>query len=128
VFGGRASLSEKNPLACVPRLRAMLTRIFPQLKSAGISHAWVGWVAYTFDTLPHLGQQDGIYYCMGYCGQGVPLATYFGMRIGQQMVDIEEGRTAFDGLPFDSRPYYYGVPWFLAPSVLAYRFMDAAGL
>jgi len=128
IFGGRASLSEKNPLACVPRLRAMMTRIFPQLKSVGISHAWVGWVAYTFDTLPHLGQRDGIYYCMGYCGQGVPLATYFGKRIGQQMMDLDEGRTAFDGLRFSSRPFYFGVPWFLAPSVLAYRLMDAAGL
>lgn len=128
IFGGRASLSEKNPLACVPRLLAMMTRIFPQLKSVGVSHAWAGWVAYTFDTLPHLGQNDGIYYCMGYCGQGVPLATYFGKRIGQQMLDLAQGRTALDGLRFASRPFYYGVPWFLAPSVLAYRLMDAAGL
>jgi len=128
VFGGRAALAEKNPLACVPRLKQMLLRIFPQLKSARVSHAWVGWVAYTFDTLPHLGRRDGIYYCMGYCGQGVPLAPYFGTRIGQQMVGLEEGRTALDGLPFPSRPYYYGRPWFLAPSVLAYRMIDAVGL
>jgi glycine/D-amino acid oxidase-like deaminating enzyme len=128
VFGGRAALAEKNPLACVPRLKQMLLRIFPQLKSARVSHAWAGWVAYTFDTLPHLGRRDGIYYCMGYCGQGVPLAPYFGTRIGQQMVGLEEGRTALDGLPFPSRPYYYGKPWFLAPSVLAYRVIDAVGL
>lgn len=128
IFGGRAALSEKDPLQCVSRLHAMMTRIFPQLKSVAISHAWAGWVAYTFDTLPHLGRHDGIYYCMGYCGAGVPLATYFGKRIGQQMLGLAEGRTALDGLPFESRPYYFGVPWFLAPSVLAYRLMDAAGL
>jgi hypothetical protein len=58
----------------------------------------------------------------------VPLATYFGMRIGQQILELTEGRTALDGLPFASRPYYFGVPWFLAPSVLAYRLLDAAGL
>ncbi len=128
VFGGRASLAEKNPLACVPTLRRMMERIFPQLQSVRLSHAWVGWVAYTFDTLPHLGRRDGIYYCMGYCGQGVPLAPYFGKRIGRQMLGLEEGRTAFDGLPFPSRPYYRGKPWFLAPSVFAYRLIDTIGL
>jgi glycine/D-amino acid oxidase-like deaminating enzyme len=128
VFGGRAALAEKDPLACVPRLRQMLDQIFPQLKSVRITHAWVGWVAYTFDTLPHLGRYNGMHYCMGYCGQGVPTAPYFGMRIGQQMLGVKEGRTALDGLPFPSRPYYHGKPWFLAPSVFAYRMLDAAGL
>jgi glycine/D-amino acid oxidase-like deaminating enzyme len=128
IFGGRAALAERDPLACEPRLRAMLTTIFPQLKSVAITHAWAGWVAYTFDTLPHLGRHEGIYYCMGYCGQGVPLAPYFGRRIGQQMAGQADGRTALDALPFDSRPYYFGAPWFLAPSVLAYRMLDVLGL
>jgi glycine/D-amino acid oxidase-like deaminating enzyme len=121
-------LSEKDPLACVPRLKAVLTRILPQLRDARIAYAWAGFVAYTFDTLPHLGRHDGIYYCMGYCGQGVPLGPYFGRRIGQQMAGSSEGRTAFDDLPFPTRPYYYGVPWFLSPSVFAYRMMDAIGI
>jgi glycine/D-amino acid oxidase-like deaminating enzyme len=128
VFGGRAALAEKDPLACVARLRRMLLKIFPQLAAARISNAWVGWVGYTFDTLPHLGQHEGVYYCMGYCGQGVPLAPYFGRRIGQQMVGAAEGRTALDGLSFPTRPYYFGKPWFLAPSVFFYRSIDALGL
>jgi glycine/D-amino acid oxidase-like deaminating enzyme len=128
VFGGRAALAEQDPLACVPRLRRMMERILPQLHSVPLSHAWVGWVAYTFDTLPHVGRHEGIYHCMGYCGQGVPLAPYFGRRIGQQMLGLPEGRTALDGLPFPSRPYYRGRPWFLAPSVFAYRLIDAVGL
>jgi glycine/D-amino acid oxidase-like deaminating enzyme len=128
VFGGRAALAEKDPLICVPRLKQMMARIFPQLKSVRVTHAWVGWVAYTFDTLPHLGERDGLFHCMGYCGQGVPLAPYFGRRIGQQMLGLSEGRTALDGLPFPARPYYHGVPWFLAPSVFAYRLLDSVGL
>jgi glycine/D-amino acid oxidase-like deaminating enzyme len=128
VYGGRAALAEPDALVCVPRLKAMLTQVFPQLKSAKITHAWAGWVAYTFDTLPHLGEDDGLFYCMGYCGQGVPLAPYFGRRIGQQIMGVPEGRTALDGLAFASRPYYRGVPWFLAPSVLAYRTLDRLGL
>lgn len=127
IFGGRAALGEPNPLACVPRLRQMMGRIFPQLSSVRVTHAWMGWVAYTFDTLPHLGMHDGMHYCMGYCGQGVPMAPYFGKRIAQQMLGLKEGRTALDGLEFPSRPYYYGKPWFLAPSVFAYRLIDAIG-
>jgi glycine/D-amino acid oxidase-like deaminating enzyme len=128
IFGGRASLSERDPLVCVPRLRSMMTRVFPQLRSAAITHAWAGWVAYTFDTMPHLGQRDGLYYCMGYCGQGIPLATYYGKRIGQQIADLPEGRTELDGLAFPTRPYYFGAPWFLAPSVFVYRLMDSIGI
>jgi glycine/D-amino acid oxidase-like deaminating enzyme len=128
IFGGRAALSEKDPLVCVPRLKSMLTEIFPQLGEVGITHAWVGWVAYTFDTLPHLGQQDGIWYAMGYCGQGVTTAPYFGMRIAQQMMGLAEGATGFDGLPFPARPYYNGTPWFLSASVFAYRVLDRLGI
>jgi glycine/D-amino acid oxidase-like deaminating enzyme len=128
IFGGRAALAEQDPLACVPRLRRMMVDILPRLKSVELSHAWVGWVAYTFDTLPHLGRHEGVYYCMGYCGQGVSLAPYLGMRIGQQMLGLSEGRTALDGLPFPSRPYYFSKPWFLAPSVFVYRTLDALGL
>ena len=127
VFGGRAALAEKDPIACVSRLRLMLTKILPQLQPVRITHAWVGWVAYTFDTMPHLGERDGLFHCMGYCGQGVPLAPYFGSKIGQQMAGLAQGRTALDNLPFPSRPYYFGRPWFLAPSVWAYRTMDSIG-
>jgi glycine/D-amino acid oxidase-like deaminating enzyme len=128
IFGGRAALAEKDALVCAPRLTAMMTQIFPQLRSVAITHAWAGWVAYTFDALPHLGCQDGIYYSMGYCGQGVPLAPYFGMRIAQQMLGLRAGVTALDGLRFPSRPYYHGSPWFLAASVFAYRLLDRLGL
>ena len=127
IFGGRAALAEKNALTVVPRMRAMLTQIFPQLHDAAVTHAWVGTVAFTFDKLLHLGERDNLFYCMGYCGQGVPMATYFGKRIGQQMLGIAEGRTAFDGLEFQTRPLYTGVPWFLAPSVFIYRTLDALG-
>jgi glycine/D-amino acid oxidase-like deaminating enzyme len=128
IFGGRAALAERDPLACVPRLRSMLAEILPELREVALDHAWVGWVAYTFDTMPHLGCRDGIYYCMGYCGQGVPLAPYLGMKIGRQIAGIPEAATALDGLPFPTRPYYSGTPWFLAPAVWANRTLDRLGI
>jgi len=39
---------------------------------------------------------------------GVPLAPYFGKRIGQQCWGSRRDTTALDGLPFPSRPYYHG--------------------
>jgi hypothetical protein len=44
------------------------------------------------------------------------------------MVGMPEGRTALDELAFPSRPYYFGMPWFLAPSVFAFRTLDAVGV
>ena len=89
----------------------------------------MGFVAYTFDTLPHLGRQDdGIYYCMGYCGSGVSLASYFGTRVAQQILGRPEGRTALDGIQFQTRPLYNGDPWFLATAVAYYKLRDKLNL
>jgi len=124
LFGGRVAYMESNPLVSAPRLHACLTAIFPSLAQTRISHSWMGFVAYTFDTLPHLGCQDGLHYAMGYCGSGVSLASYFGMRIGQQVLGKAEGRSPLDNVAFQTRPLYTGNPWFLAPSVWWYRLLD----
>jgi len=124
LFGGRVSLAETDPKVSAPRLHRDLAGIFPELATTRLSHSWVGFVAYTFDTLAHLGRHEGLYYAMGYCGSGVSMASYLGMRIGQQVLGLAEGRTGFDGLAFETRPFYGGNPWFLAPSVMYYRWRD----
>ncbi|TNF91057.1 MAG: FAD-binding oxidoreductase [Gammaproteobacteria bacterium] len=124
LFGGRVSLAESDPFKSGPRLYAEMVRIFPQLAATRISHSWVGFVGYTFDTLPHLGKHDGIHYAMGYCGSGVGMASYLGMRIGQQLLGRKEGQTGFDRLTFETRPLYTGNPWFLAASIMYYRWLD----
>src|SRR5690606_25035989 len=118
LFGGRVSLSETDPRISGPRLHAELRAIFPELDSVRISHSWCGFVAYTFDELMHVGRHEGMYYAAGYCGSGVGMASYLGMRLGQQVLGLKEGATALDGLRFETRPLYSGNPWFLAPSVL----------
>ncbi len=124
LFGGRVWLKETDPRVSAPRLHAEMCRIFPELADKQVSHSWVGFVAYTFDHLPHLGRHDGAYYCMGYCGAGVGLASYFGTRIGQQLLGLAEGRTGLDGLGFQTRPFYRGNPWFLGPAIRYYRWRD----
>ena len=125
LFGGRVSYHETDPRVSGPKLHADMVQIFPQLRDTRVSHSWCGFVAYTFDELMHLGKRDGLHYAMGYCGAGVGTSSYFGMRLGQQVLGLPEGRTALDGLAFETRPFYTGNPWFLAPSVAYYRWRDS---
>ncbi len=127
LFGGRVSHNETNPRISGPRLHADMVQLFPELASVKISHSWMGFVAYTFDHMMRAGVHEGVHYALGYCGSGVGMAGYLGMRIGQQVLGRKEGATAFDNLPFNTRPLYYGNPWFLAPSIMYYRWCDKRG-
>ena len=98
IFGGRVTSSETDPRVSAPLLMRDSVALFLALAGKRISHSWNGFVAYTFDRLPHLGQNDGVYYAAGYCGSGVALATYFGTKVGQKMLGLAEGRTGLDTL------------------------------
>ena len=116
--------SETDPNVSAPALHAAMCKIYPQLAESKISHSWLGFVAYTFDTLPHVGKQDGLHYAMGYCGSGVSLASYCGHMIGRRVAGLGEANTAFEALKFPTRPLYRGNPWFLEPAVLYYKLRD----
>lgn len=124
LFGGRVSVFESDPLRSLPALRQEMLRIFPQLSEVKISHSWMGFVGYSFDSLPHLGTRDGIHYAMGYCGSGICLASYFGHLIGLQLLGRAEGNRVFNQLRFQTRPLYRGKPWFLASAVRYYQLLD----
>ena len=124
LFGGRVSGRETNTASSGPKLFNDMTRIFPELECVKISHSWFGTVAYTFDEMAHTGCHDGVYYAMGYCGSGVSMSSYLGMRLGQKVLGLADGQTAFDDLPFPTRPLYNGTPWFLPPIVSWYRWRD----
>jgi hypothetical protein len=76
----------------------------------------------------HVGEEDGLYYAMGYCGSGVGMAGYLGMKLGQQVLGLEGGQTIFNEIKFQTRPLYAGKPWFLAPSLMYYRFIDSLNI
>ena len=125
LFGGRVSVSETDPAKSAPLLRRDLIDIFPELAGVRVSHSWMGFVAYTFDSLPHIGCHDGVHYAMGYCGSGVALAGYLGTRLGQRVLGLAEGSTALDDINFQTRPFYGGRPWFLAASIAYFRWRDS---
>ncbi len=128
LFGGRVSLSETDPRNSAVKLHRDMCALFPELRPFKISHGWMGFVGYTFDTLAHCGEDKGLYYANGYCGSGVGMASYLGMRIGQKAAGLEKTQSAFERIPNKTRPLYTGTPWFLAPSVMVYRMRDRLGV
>lgn len=128
LFGGRASGYVEQPDKNVKILRASMAEIFPELKSAELSHAWSGLVAYAFDHTPHLGQLDGLHFAMGYCGSGVARASYFGTKLGYKILgDTEAGRTSFDDIPLPDQIFYSGNPWFMPAILTWHRLADKLG-
>ena len=124
LFGGRVSARETDPSKSGPKLLKDLVRLFPELTHTKISHSWTGTVAYSFDELAHTGTQSEMHYAMSYCGSGVSMASYLGMKMGRKIAEVSDSDTAFDGLQYPSRPYYFGRPWFLPLAVEWYRMTD----
>lgn len=124
VFGGRVSAGEIDPKVSGPLLHRDMVRIFPQLQEYRISHSWQGTVAYSFDELAHVGTRGRVHHALSYCGSGVSMASYLGMRTGQKILGSPEGKTGFDDMPFPTRPFYTGNPWFLPWIVAWYRWRD----
>jgi glycine/D-amino acid oxidase-like deaminating enzyme len=113
LWGGRASFRAVTAEQSAPVLHATMTETFPELRDSRITHAWTGFVAFTFDGLPHIGVQDGIHYAAGCQGSGVAMATWLGHNVALKMAGSANERFALDGLPFPTRPTYNGHPWFL---------------
>ena len=126
IFGGRATMRDSDPHTSGERIFQLAKRIFPQLDGVRLSHSWLGTIGYTFQKRPHIGLRDGIHYAVGYSGYGAAMAPYMGHKIGLRILRANDAGTAFDDLPFDTRPLYYGKPWFLPITVLYYRYKDWA--
>ena len=129
LFGGRATGIKDKPAENARQLRRTMVDIYPELKDVPISHVWSGLVAYSFDHAPHIGQLNGLYFAMGYCGSGVSRSTYFGQKLGYKILDQhDKGHTAFDDLPFNTQAFYTGNPWFMPLLLNWHRLADRFGL
>lgn len=113
IFGGATGcgLSGIEPIA--ERLHGILSRVLPDLADVKLSHVWTGQCAGTIDMMPHIGRRDGAWYAMGYNYAGVPMGTYLGMKIADQILGRPDGETIFSKAPFPTLPFYRGTPWFV---------------
>lgn len=124
VFGGRASFRSRTALETAPVLYRYMLGVFPQLEGVRITHAWNGNVAFTFDRVPHMGDRDGVHYALGCNGSGVVMMSHLGHRIALKILGKTNRPSAFDNLPFETRPFYHGHPWFLPAVGAWYQIRD----
>jgi glycine/D-amino acid oxidase-like deaminating enzyme len=117
LFGGRAGAAESDDMKKTGRmLYKRMTEVYPELDGVRLTHSWGGFIAYTFDHMLHMAEDDGLFYAAGYCGSGVVNANYFGHKTGLKVLGDAAGRTAFDG-EHPTQALYSGTPWFLAPVI-----------
>ena len=119
MIGTRAAMHSMPAEKALPILKKTLSEIFPELDGVDISHCWTGFTGFSFSMLPNLGCYDGIYSAMGYCGNGVAMAPYLGHMAALKILEPDKKVTVFESTSLQTRPYYYGSPWFL-PIASAY--------
>lgn len=124
LWGGRAGAAAiEDPRRSGMHLYRQMTNVFPILQGSRITHSWVGFVAYTFDHLPHMATYRGIHYPAGYCGSGVVMATYLGHKTALKVVGSPEAATPFDRV-HPTVPLYTGQPWFMPAIYLCFGLRD----
>ncbi|MDP6388678.1 MAG: FAD-binding oxidoreductase [Alphaproteobacteria bacterium] len=128
VFGGRAGAETDDPVAKMRHLRRNLVELFPELRDVGIENSWWGYTGYTFDFLPKLAVHDGIHYATGFCGSGVVWARWIATKAAHRILgNVQEAETIFGQTGFQTRPLYFGRPWFLPAVIAWYGLMDRYG-
>lgn len=126
IWGGRARFALSNPESDLKSgriLEAGLRRTFPQLDGVGIDYCWGGTIDLTRDRLPRAGEQDGVFYAIGYSGHGVQMSVH----MGQMMARIMAGEAAANPLrflPWKPIPGHFGTPWFMPALGVYYRLKD----
>ena len=95
------------------------------LADVKLSHVWTGQCAGTFDMMPHIGCHDGIWYGMGYNFAGVPMGSFFGLKIAQKILGLPVDASAFESATFSTLPFYRGSPWFLPLAMRYFAWKDA---
>lgn len=124
LFGGRASFVQTDPRRAAATLHRFLVDLIPDLAGVRITHGWKGNVAFAFDMMPHVGIQDGVHYAMACNGSGVVGMTHFGRVAAQQILGGSNRVSAFARLPFPTKPFYGGNPWFMPVVGTAYQLRD----
>lgn len=124
LFGGRNDLTPDLDLnESSRRLRQQMVQVFPELQDTPITHSWTGQLGLTFDLMPHIGREDGVWYALGYCGHGVAVATYLGTEIGLLLAG-KKNRSPFMEIAHQKMFFYRQRPWFLPLAATYYRFLD----
>ena len=128
LFGGRAAFFPETGdtiRTSAEILRRGMIDVYPQLRDAAVDYVWGGTLDFCFDTMPHAGRLDGMYYAVGYAGHGVAMASYLGAQLAAQILG-QPRENPYEGIPFPGAPLglYNGHPWFLPLAGAYYKVLD----
>ncbi|MDO0916673.1 FAD-binding oxidoreductase [Streptomyces sp. DT2A-34] len=126
LFGGRARFAMSNAQSDEKSGRILhkaMTEVFPQLSRTRVDYCWGGLVDMSMDRMVHAGEQDGLFYSVGYSGHGVQMATYMGKQMAEYMDGTLDANPWRD-LSFKRIPGHFGPPWFLPFAGAYYKFKD----
>jgi glycine/D-amino acid oxidase-like deaminating enzyme len=128
LFGGRAAFFPENENTVRDSARILrdgMISVYPQLRKTKVEYVWGGTLDFAFDSMPHAGKMDGMFYSVGYAGHGVAMATLLGKKIAESSL-TGRNENPFAGIPFPGAPLgvYNGKPWFLPFAGMWYKFLD----
>ncbi|MCC6260935.1 MAG: FAD-binding oxidoreductase [Anaerolineales bacterium] len=129
IFGGRAAFFPENKKTLersAEILRNEMLQVFPQLKNTQVDYVWGGTLDFAFDEMTHVGEEDGIFYALGYAGHGVAMASYLGKTVAEAMLagNIKEHPFAKFNFPNAPLNLYNGFPWFLPLAGAWHKVLD----
>jgi len=129
IFGGRAAFfpeTENTINRSAEILQREMTQVYPQLKDVKVEHVWGGTLDFAFDMMTHAGNDDGMYYALGYAGHGVAMATYLGKTVAEAMMKGNIKEHPFASFDFPGAPLglYDGHPWFLPFAGMWHKILD----
>jgi glycine/D-amino acid oxidase-like deaminating enzyme len=118
IFGGRAAFfpENKNTISrSAEILRNEMIAVYPQLKKIKVEYVWGGTLDFAFDMMTHVGEDNGIFYSLGYAGHGVAMASHLGKTVAEAMLAGNINEHPFAKFNFPNAPLnlYNGFAWFL---------------
>jgi glycine/D-amino acid oxidase-like deaminating enzyme len=129
IFGGRAAFFPETANTIQQSaeiLQREMVQVYPQLKDVKVEYVWGGTLDFAFDMMTHVGEDNGVYYALGYAGHGVAMATYLGKTVAEAMIKGNIKEHPFSQFNFPNAPLglYDGRPWFLPFAGVWHKFLD----
>jgi gamma-glutamylputrescine oxidase len=121
IFGGGEKYTPGWPDDVAKFVQANMLKIYPQLASTKITHAWGGALGITPTRLPYLRQLGpGLLSASGYSGQGVVLAPYFGRILAQVVLGQMKHYDLVSRLPVPHFPGGRALRWPLLTAAMSW--------
>jgi glycine/D-amino acid oxidase-like deaminating enzyme len=91
MWSGGMSTWERDPRSLVPRLKADIARVYPQLGNVQIEHAWTGVLGKAVHRMPQLGEvSQRIWLASGFSGHGLNTTAMAGNIMARAIVDGDD--------------------------------------